>query len=42
MRIGRVGCTAMLCGLFGTGIVVMTVFVAVSMTETTFESWLAV
>ena len=42
MRIGWVGCTAMLCGLFGTGIVATTVSMAGSMTETTFESWLAV
>jgi hypothetical protein len=32
----------MLCGLVGVGIVVVTVLVAVSMAETTFESWLAV
>ena len=42
MRIGRVGCTAMLCGLVGTGIVATTVLVEGSMAETTFESWLAV
>ena len=39
---GRVGCTATLCGLRCTGTSATTVSVAVSMTDTRFDSWSAV